>query len=206
MQIIYVQWRIYEFFCIWTLILSLYCLTMFSSLPLKEMCFSDWRGNDSESRLFMLLFFLLSDESKHILIAYRDSIRLGRDKSDFGIEPPTAILYKTTWDISKRRKGRVTAHFYDAVNVLETIFEHAFFKIWHNTRKTIDVYLHRTVRRYCLRLSTQQLRSSCLHFPYYNDIIGVLEQHHWLRLVSTRNQRKETLTPMSIIFVKMLYG
>lgn len=104
MQIIYVQWRIYEFFCIWTLILSLYCLTMFSSLPLKELCFSDWRGNDSESRLFMLLFFLLSDESKHILIAYRDSICLGRDKSDFGIEPPTAILYKTTWDISKRRK------------------------------------------------------------------------------------------------------
>lgn len=43
----------------------------------------------------MLLFFLLSDESKHILIAYRDSIRLGRDKSDFGIEPPTAILYET---------------------------------------------------------------------------------------------------------------
>lgn len=94
----------------WTLRLSLYYIAMFSSLPLKEMCFSDWRRNDCESRLFMLLFFLLSDESKHILIAYRDSIRLGRDKSDFGIEPPTPIpLQDHSRHNSNPGKGRVTA-------------------------------------------------------------------------------------------------
>lgn len=94
----------------WTLRLSLYYIAMFSSLPLKEMCFSDWRRNDSESRLFMLLFFLLSDESKHILIVYRDSIRLGRDKSDFGIEPPTPIpLQDHSRHNSNPGKGRVTA-------------------------------------------------------------------------------------------------
>lgn len=99
-----------NFFCMWTLRLSLCYITMFSSLPLKEMFFSDWRGNDSESRLFMLLFFLLSDESKHILIAYRDSIRLGRDKSDFGIEPLTTILYKTTWDTFQNEEKDVLLH------------------------------------------------------------------------------------------------
>lgn len=58
----------------------------------------------------MLLFFLLSDESKHILIAYRDSIRLGRDKSDFGIELPTTILYKTTRDTFQTQEKDVLLH------------------------------------------------------------------------------------------------
>lgn len=58
----------------------------------------------------MVLFFLLSDESKHILIAYRDSIRLGRDKSDFGIEPPTPILYKTTRDTFQTQEKDVLLH------------------------------------------------------------------------------------------------
>lgn len=58
----------------------------------------------------MLLFFLLSDESKHILIAYRDSIRLGRDKSDFGIEPPTPNLYKTTRDTFQTQEKDVLLH------------------------------------------------------------------------------------------------
>lgn len=83
----------------WMLRLFLYYKVMFLLLLLKEMCFFDWRRNDFEFCLFMLLFFLLFDESKYILIVYRDFICFGRDKFDFGIELLILILYKIIWDI-----------------------------------------------------------------------------------------------------------
>lgn len=82
----------------WMLRLFLYYIVMFLLLLFKEMCFFDWR-NDFEFCLFMLLFFLLFDESKYILIVYRDFICFGRDKFDFGIELLILILYKIIWDI-----------------------------------------------------------------------------------------------------------